>query len=488
MTSVHSNNKNGSSERNNVYVVILCGGSGTRLWPLSRSIRPKHLISFDSEYSLLQETYLRINKKINSKNIIIVTNELHYFEAQRQLEDVSSGVEPKILSEPQGKNTLPAITLAVKEAFQIDSDAILCIFPSDHRIGLEEELDKVMNVGIKAAEENLFSLVGIKASYPATGYGYIKANLNTSKSSKGIILNKSYLVDKFIEKPSLKLAEKYVAENYLWNSGIFIFKASLFNSLMKKHQSSLMAIMQDITPDNIELKYEQLESVSIDYGLIEKIEEAYVIPANLEWSDLGNWDSIFSSIQRDKNFNYKHGNVIAINSNNSLLWNENKILATYGISDLIVVNTNDATLICHRNDSESVKNLVAELNKSYPEEVNTHLKVFRPWGTYEVLEEGENFKVKKIEVYAGKKLSMQYHNHRSEHWVVIQGRALVCNGDDKISLGVNESTFISAGVNHRLENPCDEKLTVIEVQSGKYVGEDDIVRIEDDYGREDKSI
>jgi mannose-1-phosphate guanylyltransferase / mannose-6-phosphate isomerase len=471
---------------NNLYAIILCGGSGARLWPLSRPNHPKHLISFNSEYSLLQETYIRINKSINFENIIIVTNKHHYHEVKRQILDVALLAEPIIISEPEGKNTLPAITLAAHHVIGINKDAVLCVFPSDHHIRLVDELIRIVDIGVSMAEKSFFSLVGIKPTYPSTGYGYIKPNLTAFRDINGRNNNDCYLVDKFIEKPSLDSAKRYISENYLWNSGIFIFKASNFFLLMEQNQPRLTTLIQQITPSNIASIYKQLDSVSIDYGLIEKVEEIYVIPADLGWSDLGNWNSIYNFLDKDKNLNSIYGKVVASNSSSSLLWSEKKLLTTYGISNLIVVNTNDATLICDRNNAESVKNLVTEVVNIYPQQVKTSMKVFRPWGTYEVLEEGKSFKVKKIEVNPGCKLSLQFHKHRSEHWVVIEGCAKVFNGGSVFSLAVNESTFISAGVEHRLENPLEEKLIIIEVQSGNYLGEDDIVRINDDYGREEK--
>tara|TARA_B110000008_G_scaffold52732_2_gene51962 strand:- start:1353 stop:2774 length:1422 start_codon:yes stop_codon:yes gene_type:complete len=470
---------NKNINRNQSYAIILCGGAGTRLWPVSRSSQPKQLIKFKGKYSLLQASLVRLTKKILPQNIFLVSNVDHQFIIQDQLSKIFKNDKPNLILEPIAKNTLPAIAIATKKIMKIDSNAIISVFPSDHEIKNETIFLDLWESSIEVAKKNYFTLIGIKPSFPATGFGYIKP-----ENKINLIKDKEiYEVAEFKEKPNKTTAETFIKKKYLWNAGMFIFKGSLFNELMKKFQPKLLAIIEDSNESNLDILYKKIDSISIDYGLAEKADKVAVLSDSIEWSDLGNWNSIFNLLSKDKNNNSIKGNVVSQNSNNSLLWNESGIMATYGLKDIIAINTNDATLVCHRKDSEKVKDLVNEIKVNNFSTTETHLEVFRPWGSYTILEQGKGFKIKRIEVNPKQKLSLQLHQKRSEHWVVIEGTAKVTNGTNVVQIKKNESTFIPLGTKHRLENPKNTPLIIIEVQVGVYVGEDDIIRFEDKYDR-----
>ena len=470
---------NKNINRNQSYAIILCGGAGTRLWPVSRSSQPKQLIKFKGKYSLLQASLVRLTKKILPQNIFLVSNVDHQFIIQDQLSKIFKNDKPNLILEPIAKNTLPAIAIATKKIMKINSNAIISVFPSDHEIKNETIFLDLWESSIEVAKKNYFTLIGIKPSFPATGFGYIKP-----ENKINLIKDKEiYEVAEFKEKPNKTSAETFIKKRYLWNAGMFIFKGSLFNELMKKFQPKLLAIIEDSNESNLDILYKKIDSISIDYGLAEKADKVAVLSDSIEWSDLGNWNSIFNLLSKDKNNNSIKGNVVSQNSNNSLLWNESGIMATYGLKDIIAINTNDATLVCHRKDSEKVKDLVNEIKVNNFSTTETHLEVFRPWGSYTILEQGKGFKIKRIEVNPKQKLSLQLHQKRSEHWVVIEGTAKVTNGTNVVQIKKNESTFIPLGTKHRLENPKNTPLIIIEVQVGVYVGEDDIIRFEDKYDR-----
>ena len=465
---------------NNSYVIILCGGAGTRLWPVSRSLQPKQLINFKGKYSLLQASLLRVSKKIKLQNIFLVSNKDHQFIIQDQLSKIFENGMPNLILEPFGKNTLPAIAIATKKIMEINSNAIISVFPSDHEIRNEKIFLDLWESSIEAAKNDYFTLIGIKPNFPATGFGYIKPQNRINLDN----VKEIFEVAEFKEKPNKASAENFIKKGYLWNAGMFIFKGSLFNELMKKFQPKLLSNINSINENNLDNVYKKIDSISIDYGLAEKATKIAVLSDSIEWSDLGNWNSIFHLLTKDKNNNSINGNVVNQNSKNNLLWNESGIMATYGLNDIIAINTDDATLICNRKDSEKVKDLVNEIKLNNLETTETHLKVFRPWGTYTVLEHGEGYKIKRIEVNPKQKLSLQLHEHRSEHWVVVDGIAKVINGDSVLTIRKNESTFIPPNTKHRLENSTEKLLIIIEVQSGDYLEEDDIQRFGDSYGRE----
>lgn len=466
------------------YAIILCGGSGTRLWPLSRTLRPKQLLALNGQQTLLQQTALRIHQYIEAGHIYTVTHEDHKFEVKGQLAEILPEAVANVLAEPYAKNTLPAIAYAVSKIYVDDPEANIGVFASDHAIDNEPAFLSAWKSAEMAASDGYLTLLGITPHEPATGYGYIKpaASLNYNNAELPI-----HLVEKFVEKPDYDTAQEFVAEGYLWNSGMFVFQARVFMQMLQRYQPEIYESIVGITEENFVETYKKLPSISMDYGLAEKADKVAVIPVNMAWSDLGSWDSIYQRQKKDKQNNVIHGDVLTQDTQNSLLWAEGGgLVATLGLSNVAVIQTADATLICDRSRTEDIKQLVASVKAKKPELTDIHRTVRRPWGSYTVLEESANFKIKRIVVNPGAKLSMQMHKHRSEHWVVVSGKATITNGDVQFTLDENQSTYIPKTHRHRLENASDEPLSIIEVQCGEYVGEDDIVRFEDNYGRMSK--
>ncbi|MFL9710438.1 mannose-1-phosphate guanylyltransferase/mannose-6-phosphate isomerase [Methylobacillus sp. Pita1] len=465
------------------YAVMLCGGSGTRLWPLSRTLRPKQLLALNGKETLLQQTALRLSRHVQSSNLITVTHEDHKFEVKGQLADILPEAINGVMAEPCARNTLPAIAWAVSRIHLRSPDAIVGVFPSDHSIDNEEAFHQAWTAAEEGAAQGYLTLLGISPTEPATGYGYIQPADTTVGGNSGHAI---YEVARFVEKPDRANAEAFLAQGYLWNSGMFVFRADIFMQLLAEHQPEISALISKLDSGNLAEEYAKLPNVSIDYGLAEKVSSAAVVPVDMAWSDLGNWDSIYQRNGKNADDNVCEGDVIALDTNNSLLWNTHGLLATLGVSNLAIIQTADATLICDRGRTEDIKQLVALVQKQKPELTELHRTVQRPWGAYTVLEEGINFKIKRISVNPGASLSMQMHHHRSEHWVVVSGVARITNGDREVTLTENESTYIPKTHRHRLSNPGDVPLHIIEVQCGEYVGEDDIVRFEDTYGRCEK--
>lgn len=465
------------------YAVMLCGGSGTRLWPLSRTLRPKQLLALNGKETLLQQTALRLSRHVQSSNLITVTHEDHKFEVKGQLADILPEAINGVMAEPCARNTLPAIAWAVSRIHLQSPDAIVGVFPSDHSIDNEEAFHQVWAAAEEGAAQGYLTLLGISPTEPATGYGYIQPADTAVGGNSGHAI---YEVARFVEKPDRANAEAFLAQGYLWNSGMFVFRADIFMQLLAEHQPEISALISKLDSGNLVEEYAKLPNVSIDYGLAEKVSRAAVVPVDMAWSDLGNWDSIYQRNGKNADDNVCEGDVIALDTNNSLLWNTHGLLATLGVSNLAIIQTADATLICDRGRTEDIKQLVALVQKQKPELTELHRTVQRPWGAYTVLEEGINFKIKRISVNPGASLSMQMHHHRSEHWVVVSGVARITNGDREVTLTENESTYIPKTHRHRLSNPGDVPLHIIEVQCGEYVGEDDIVRFEDTYGRCDR--
>lgn len=462
------------------YAVILCGGSGTRLWPLSRSLRPKQLLPLNGEKTLLQQTAARLLKSVSPANLVTVTHQDHKFEVKGQLAELSPDLVAGVLAEPVARNTLPAIAWAAHEIFKRDPDAIVGVFPSDHAIGNDEAFLTAWAAAESAASHGYLTLIGLTPTEPATGYGYIQPG--DSMAVGGVDASVRY-VTRFVEKPDAPRAQQFVEDGFLWNGGMFVFRASDFMRLLQQLQPAVHDAIVSMG-DNVTVEtYQQLPNLSIDYGIAEKAEKVAVVPAEMEWSDLGNWDSIYQHQDKDGSGNIRHGDVLVMDTRDSLLWTTHGLLATMGVSNVAVIQTADATLVCDRSRTEDIKQLVAQVQKTHPHLTETHLTVHRPWGTYTVLEEGPNFKIKRIMVNPGARLSMQLHHHRSEHWVVVSGSAKITNGEREIVLQENESTYIPKMHRHRLENASAIPLQIIEVQCGEYVGEDDIVRFEDTYGR-----
>ena len=468
---------------NNRYALILCGGSGTRLWPLSRTLRPKQLLSLNGEQTLLQQTALRLSHHIDPSHLYTVTHEDHKFEVKGQLAELFPQAVEHVLAEPCARNTLPAIAWATYQIYQQDPDALIGVFASDHAIDNEAAFLTAWETAEQAAAEDYLVLLGIKPHEPATGYGYIKPSQVLAFNSAMPI----HQVAQFVEKPDLAHAEQFVGDGYLWNSGMFVFKAHVFMHLLQQYQPTIHAQILTLAPENLIEIYSQFPSLSMDYGLAESLAQAdakiAVVPVDMAWSDLGSWDSIYARHAKDANHNVTHGEVVSLDTTNSLVWTEAGLVATLGLDNVVVIQTADATLVCDRSRAEDIKALVAEVKARQPALTEIHQTVFRPWGSYMVLEERANFKIKRIVVNSGAKLSLQMHHHRSEHWVVVSGVATITKDGKEYILQENQSTYIPQTHQHRLANNGTEPLSIIEVQCGEYVGEDDIVRFDDNYGR-----
>ena len=467
----------------NHYAVILCGGSGTRLWPLSRTLRPKQLLALNGEQTLLQQTTARLLAHVPAANLFTVTHEDHKFEVKGQLAEIASDAIANVLAEPCARNTLPAIAWAVQQIQQKDANAMIGVFASDHAIDNQPAFISAWQAAESAAEEDYLVLLGIKPSEPATGYGYIKPSKLLRDGSLNNQNMRVFEVERFVEKPNVEKAAQYVQDGYLWNSGMFVFKASVFMQMLTKYQPEMAAQVANMNAENFTETYANFANISMDYGLAEKADKVAVVPVDMAWSDLGSWDSIYQKQAKDAQNNVIHGDVFAQDTTNSLLWSQTSVLAIAGLNNIVVIQTADATLICDRSHTEDIKTLVARVKTHKPELTETHQTVYRPWGSYTVLEERANFKIKRIVVNPGAKLSMQMHKHRSEHWVVVSGEATISNNEIEYQLQENQSTYIPKTHRHRLANLGGEPLAIIEVQCGDYVGEDDIVRFEDSYGR-----
>src|SRR5574344_1710311 len=455
--------------------IILCGGSGTRLWPISRTLMPKQFVKLFSHKSLFQLTVER-NSKL-CKSSFIVSNSEQYFLALDQLEELNIE-NNRYLLEPIGRNTAPAIALA---CMQLDYDEIVLVTPSDHLIKNEKEYEKVLNKAKEFASENKLVTFGITPTFAETGFGYIET------------VNE-FDVKAFHEKPNFEIATSYLkAGNYYWNSGMFCFKAGVFLDELKTYspeiyETSKIAFENATNTNNlIRIKHEDMANIpedSIDYAVMEKSNIVKVIPSNISWSDVGSFDSLYEELPKDENSNTINENHIAIDSKNNLVYGVERKIATVDIEDLIIIDTGDALLISKKGSSQKVKKVVEKLKESNSQLHNIHLTGYRPWGSYTVLEESNGYKIKRIEVNPGKRLSLQKHFHRSEHWIVVSGTATVTVGNEKRLVRPNESTYIRSGELHRLENEGKIPVVLIEAQVGEYTGEDDIVRVEDDFDRD----
>ena len=469
--------------------VILCGGSGTRLWPLSRKSFPKQYLSLISKNnkSLLQDTYERISKIENIINPILVCNEEHRFIAAEQMREIN--IQPNsILLEPFGRNTGPAITLASLIAIQNSEDPILLILSSDHEIKKCSKFIEAIKLGINYAELGKLVTFGVIPSSPNTGYGYIKSEKPFNSSD----LKGSKILE-FIEKPTYESACNLIKDKkYTWNSGMFMFKAKTMISEMNKYYPEIIKYCkQAINESTNDLDFKRINeecfkncpNISFDVSVMEKTQNGIVLPLDADWSDIGSWESVWETSEKDENNNVLNGNIFVQETKNCYLRSEKRLIAGIGLNDLVVVETNDAVLISNKNETQKVKNIVETLKEKGIPASYQHQKIYRPWGHYLSLAEEDRWQVKLIQVKPGEKLSLQLHHHRSEHWIVVGGTAKV-ELDSKITfLSENQSIYIPLGSKHRLINPGKIPLTLIEVQSGSYVGEDDIIRFEDKYGR-----
>jgi mannose-1-phosphate guanylyltransferase/mannose-6-phosphate isomerase len=465
---------------NDLLPVILSGGSGTRLWPLSRESYPKQFLPLVEDISMLQATWRRV-APLAGRRPIVVANQEHRFMAAEQLREM--GAEPSaILLEPVGRNTAPAIAVAALEAMRDGQDALLLVLPSDHVIRDEAAFHAVVRAALPAAREGRLVTFGIVPTAPETGYGYIQA-----AAGEGV-----RAVAQFVEKPDRATAEAYLASGaYFWNSGMFLFRASRYLQELQRWQPAMLAACRQALDearrdtDFVRLQAEHFAacpSDSIDYAVMEKTDAAAVIALDAGWNDVGSWAALWEATAQDAEGNAHHGDVIALNCRNTYA-HASRLVAMIGLEDVVVVDTDDALLIAHRDQVQQVKDVVGKIKGSGRTHAVTHRKVYRPWGAYDSIDNGERFQVKRITVKPGGALSLQMHHHRAEHWIVVSGTAKVTRGDETILLAENQSTYIPLGVVHRLENPGRLPLELIEVQSGAYLGEDDIVRFEDVYGR-----
>ena len=463
--------------------VILSGGSGTRLWPLSRKLHPKQFIELMGKTTLFQEAVLRLPESI--ENPLIICNEEHRFLAAEQLRKINK--EPKnIILEPVGRNTAPAIALAALKSIKESEDAILLVLSADHLIQDMDKFHQAIALATKQAEQNKLVTFGIAPNKIETGYGYIKANISKNKNY--------YDIDEFVEKPDYKTAKKYVdSGGYFWNSGMFMFKASVYLSELEKYEPEILSACQKSCQTEFydldfirlnEQEFLKCPSQSIDYAVMEKTKNASMVILDANWNDVGSWTALWDSQVKDNDDNLVVGDVILDKVSDTYVHStSNRLVSVIGLSNLIVVDTQDAVLVTNKEHAQDVKNIVEKIKKSGRLESDQHRKIFRPWGYYDSIDRGEGFQVKRILVNPGQKLSLQKHNHRSEHWVVVKGKAQVTCGEKTFQLIENQSTYVSLGKVHRLENIEDTPLEIIEIQTGSYLGEDDIIRIDDDYER-----
>ena len=487
--------------------VILCGGSGTRLWPLSRAGFPKQFLVLSGEgsnQSLFQQAITRINSignaQIDLGETLVVTNEEHRFLALDQLRELKA-IHARLLLEPVGRNTAPALSLAALQVLDDgadDLDPILVITPADQTVQNQAAFVKALQdcVAVVAEDKNkeTIAILGITPTAPETGYGYIQRNSTKGKKNE-------FTVMQFVEKPDAKTAQAYLSDgNYLWNSGMFVLRASTWLAALAQYRPNIAQATEAawknkgidqsgevvfVRPDKA--LFTAVPSESIDYAVIEKCTDSQyqvkMVELNAGWNDLGAWDAVWQVGKQDAEGNVTSGDALLANTKNSLVHASSRLVSAVGVENLIIVETADAVLVADRKNSQGIKSIVNILEQQQREEKNLHRKVARPWGWYDSVDEGERFKVKRIQVNPGASLSLQMHHHRAEHWIVVKGVAEITNGDKVITLTENQSTYIPQGQTHRLANPGKTPLEIIEVQSGSYLGEDDIVRFEDTYGR-----
>lgn len=459
-------------------VIVLAGGSGSRLWPLSRSQYPKQFLTFGSGGSLLQKTVTRFYPEVPVEDLLIITNPEYLHVVHAQLEKVHPQLKERVILEPMGKNTGPAVALAIRaleEKWGVAGDEPVLISSADHIIAPKEKFLETVHQAAAFAKKGKIITFGVRPTRPETGYGYIKA---VSKDLHG-----PFDIQEFIEKPPLKQASAFVESGeYYWNAGMFLFTPDVLWQECAACTSTLAAFKEKSLQENT-TDFSQTLSISFDCAIMEKTVHGAVMPLDLTWSDIGSWDSVHEVLDKDEQQNVAIGNVHAIETKNSLLIGGERLISTLGIEDMLVIDTEDALFIAKKGESQKVKTLVEAFRAKGMKEVVEHRQVHRPWGSYTVLEESDRYKIKRIVVHPGARLSLQLHYHRSEHWIVVQGTAEVTIGDQEQLVHENESVYVPKSAVHRLGNPGKVSLEMIEVQVGEYVGEDDIVRLEDIYGR-----
>mgnify|MGYP000507019130 CR=1 FL=1 len=465
--------------------VILSGGSGTRLWPLSREAYPKQLLKLVSDETLLQQTVTRLKHFEGVSAPVIVCNGEHRFLIAEQLREIN--VTPRALFlEPVARNTAPALAVAAHALLRDEPDALMLVLPADHLIARPRQFAEALKAAAAAAQAGKLVTFGVVPTGPETGYGYIERGAALEHDG-------AYAVARFIEKPDAARATEFVAQgSFYWNSGMFLFGAKKYlDELGKTHPDMVSCTAQALEKSYTDLDFCRLDeqalasckSESIDYAVMEHTDSAAVVPVDIGWSDIGSWSALWEVSEKDDSGNTVRGDVYLDGSNNCLVRAESRAIAALGLDDVVIIETSDAILVAHKSKVQDVKKVVAYLKQNDRTEHLTHKRVFRPWGWYEGIDEGERFQVKRIMVKPGEKLSLQMHHHRAEHWIVVTGSARVTRGDEVTLLTENQSTYIPLGVTHRLENPGKVPLHLIEVQSGAYLGEDDIVRFQDTYGR-----
>ncbi len=459
------------------YAVILAGGVGSRFWPFSRELEPKQFMKIIGQSSLLQATIHRLKGLVDPAHTYIVTNKTYFYEVKAQI--LKFGIpDQNIILEPQGKNTAPAVGLCAKIISQRDEQAVLLVLPSDHYIKNIENFKKALKKAIRCAKNNFLVTLGIKPSAPSTGYGYIKV----SRKKPGY-----WEVEKFLEKPDLNKARQYFRNKcFFWNSGMFIWKASVFLEEVRKYLPGLYASLQLINSiDDVPRIWPRIEAISVDYGIMEHSKRIALITSNFYWTDLGSWEALSEVFPKDKKGNICSGDVLNLNSQGVCVFSKgNRLVSTIGIKDTVIADTPDALLVCNRDKTQEVKQLVGLMKSLNRKEHLVHLTERRPWGSFTVLQQGSGFKIKLIEITPHRRLSLQRHASRAEHWVVVSGVAKVVTGRKVSLVQSNQSIYIPKAKKHRLENTTDLPLRIVEVQTGDYLGEDDIERFDDDFKRE----
>jgi len=464
---------------NNLYILILAGGSGTRLWPWSREELPKQFLSLAGEESLFQQTVRRMTKIAQPSNLYIVASDQCSALLRHQMKTVVKFDHDPIIAEPMAKNTCPAIALGLAYLLKsgADPEDLIFVSPSDHIVKDDEAFKKAINLGRQAASEGHIVVFGVKPTRADTGFGYVEID---EERSKGLPYK---IVSRFVEKPDEEKAKTYLERgNYLWNGGFFLFKAK---RIMEALKSDIPQIGNPASEgyDSLISSFEDLPSISIDYAVMEKEKDVAVVPLDCGWSDIGSWDALYETMEKDEGGNVKKGDVHTIGGKNNLIYANGRLVVGLDVNDLVIADTPDALLVAKRGSSQAVRDVVNYLKDQGRREATEAPINARPWGTYQILHQGDRFKIKHIVINPGAKLSLQYHHHRTEHWVVVRGTALAVIGGKEIYVHEGESTFIPKSTPHRLVNPGKIPLEIIEVQNGEYVGEDDIIRIEDDYKR-----